>query len=157
MELCATDKLRPNDAAVVAFGAMNIGPKKAIVIPPRKTKHTVTCTYPWLHGDVKFISAAPHMHKRGHAIKTETTDGRLIGEQKQFDFESQVGFDVDSEVHFGERVRTTCEWSNPDDHVVTFGEGTDDEMCFNIFTYYPKVGGILSWGQPAAMALCEEE
>src|SRR5690606_28397205 len=62
MELCSTDKLRPNDAAVVAFGAMNIGPKKPINIPPRKASHVVSCSYTWRHPDVTFFSASPHMH-----------------------------------------------------------------------------------------------
>lgn len=35
---------------------------------------------------------------------------------------------VDAKV--GDRLRVRCEWDNPSDHSVSYGEGTADEMCF---------------------------
>jgi len=156
MELCSTPKLRPNDAGIVAFGAMNLGPKKPINIPPRKTRHVVTCDYKWRHEPVTFFSAAPHMHKYGRELTSTTTSGRVLAENKSFDFEQQIGAKISSNIKTDETVRTTCVWSNPDDKSVTFGEGTDDEMCFNFLAYYPRVKGILSWAQPSVLSNCTE-
>lgn len=155
--LCSTDELRPNDASIIAFGAINLGPKQPIVIPPRKVNHTVTCKYPWMHADVKLFNATPHMHRRGKSLKSETTSGRVLADQPRFDFEAQVGYPVTSEIHRGDVVKTTCVWTNPDDTEVRFGEGTEDEMCFNFVAYYPRIASILSWGQPTALATCDEQ
>lgn len=154
-ELCTTDKLRANDAGIVAFGSMRFD------IPPRKT-HSIVCTYPWLHGDVTFTSAQPHMHKHGAALLTERVTKAGLGstepiaEQKAFDFESQVGFKVTAKAQRGDVIRTRCTWKNASDQVVKWGEGTDDEMCFNFLTYYPKVASLFSWAQPSAVASCKE-
>lgn len=157
MELCSTPKLRPNDAGILAFGAMNLGPKKPINIPPRKPRHVVTCEYKWRHDDVTFFSAAPHMHALGRELTSVTTSGRVLAENKSFDFEQQIGAKINSVVHKDEVVRTTCVWSNPGDQAVSFGEGSGDEMCFNFLAYYPRVSGILSWAQPSLLTSCTEQ
>ena len=155
-ELCATDKLRANDAGIVAFGSMRFD------IPPRAT-HSIVCSYPWLHGDVTFTSAQPHMHKHGASLLTERVPNaglgkaEVIAEQKVFDFESQVGFKVSGKAKRGDVIRTRCAWKNASDAVVKWGEGTDDEMCFNFLTYYPKVASLFSWAQPSAVASCKVE
>lgn len=37
----------------------------------------------------------------------------------------------------GDAIRTTCTFDNPYDFPVLFGEGTEDEMCFNFVMAYP--------------------
>jgi hypothetical protein len=37
----------------------------------------------------------------------------------------------------GEGFRFTCDWQNPDDHLVHFGVTTEDEMCFVGGYFYP--------------------
>jgi copper type II ascorbate-dependent monooxygenase-like protein len=36
----------------------------------------------------------------------------------------------------GDKLRITCTWHNTDDHLVTFGPKTTDEMCFILGYYY---------------------
>lgn len=50
-------------------------------------------------------------------------------------------------------MNTTCVWSNPDDEAVTWGEGTNDEMCFNFLAYYP-LQKDLSWVMPTYASDC---
>ncbi len=38
----------------------------------------------------------------------------------------------------GDTVTTTCTYTNPSLRSVTFGESTNNEMCFNFAMYYPK-------------------
>jgi len=40
----------------------------------------------------------------------------------------------------GDTVITTCIYDNTTDRAVTFGENTQNEMCFNFATYYPMNG-----------------
>ena len=51
----------------------------------------------------------------------------------------------------GDSIHTMCRWTNTTDATVTFGEKTEDEMCFAFLTYYPKitVPGFV-WAGPAA-------
>src|SRR5690606_15347867 len=59
--------------------------------------------------------------------------------QPVFDFENQGGNPIDVKVTPGDVFRTECTFKNPDDTSVKFGEGTNDEMCFNFLNYYPAV------------------
>jgi hypothetical protein len=162
-ELCTTDKLRPNDAGVIAFGSTNFN------IPPRAS-HTIACDYT-LGGafdGVKFFNASPHMHTRGVAMSTERLAGgdgtpEPIFDQKNFSFEAQANFPIDKSVNSGDVMRTRCSWKNPGDDTIKFGEGTGDEMCFNFIGYYPNIPdrvifGIpaFTWVTPAYQAQCQD-
>jgi mono/diheme cytochrome c family protein len=145
MELCSTTKLRPNDAGIAAFGML-----RSISIPPRKARHSVSCEYKWKQDGIQLFSASPHMHKRGRQLKTATANGAVITDEPQFDFEQQLGTAINMKLSAGDVVRTTCVWENPDDKTIGWGEGTDDEMCFNFVGYYPK--RPMSWVEPSLAA-----
>ncbi|MET0343552.1 MAG: hypothetical protein ABW252_21250, partial [Polyangiales bacterium] len=38
----------------------------------------------------------------------------------------------------GDKITTQCFYTNPTRKNITFGESTEDEMCFNFARYYPK-------------------
>ena len=40
----------------------------------------------------------------------------------------------------GRKLRISCTWHNTDDHEVTFGPETTDEMCFAIGFFYRDEG-----------------
>ncbi|MBX3221515.1 MAG: peptidylglycine alpha-amidating monooxygenase [Labilithrix sp.] len=149
-QICSTDQLRPNDAGVLAFGS------KDFTIPPRTASHTIKCDYKLgsKYAGVKFFGASPHMHTRGIAISTERIPGgngapQMIFEQKPFSFENQENFKLDhKEVAPGDVMRTRCTWKNPDDRSIKWGENTDDEMCFNFFTYYPAIPDVTAGPLP---------
>lgn len=41
----------------------------------------------------------------------------------------------------GRKLRVTCAWENPQDHQVTFGTETTDEMCYGIGFFYRNADG----------------
>jgi mono/diheme cytochrome c family protein len=159
-QLCETDQLRPNDAGILAFGV------RKFEIPPRTASYTMRCDYKLTSRyapGVTFFSAVPHMHLRGVRLGTELLRGgtgapETVFAQNPFNFENQANFPIPpKQATEGDVMRTRCTWKNPDDHTVTWGENTDDEMCFNFLSYYPaipdvKIGPIpvQSWITPTA-------
>jgi len=165
MELCTTEDLRPNDAAVLAFGSVRVN------IPPRSTTK-IACDYVFddRFKGATFFTASPHMHKRGQSMSTRRLVAGKSPEldvhtQAIFDFENQGGRPINVKVAPGDVFRTECTFKNPDDKTITFGENTDDEMCFHFMNYYPAVpdkrglglgpvgkrlpGGGFSWVTPS--------
>lgn len=157
-DVCTTDQLRANDAGVMAFGSMNFK------IPPR-SKTTVTCNFvlpPLVTSGVKLIRSWPHMHDLGAAMKTtHTVVGKtnVVVDAPNFSFQDQVSYPANEDVKPGETVTTSCTWNNTRDTQVTWGEGTDQEMCYNFTTYYPAMGGEGStsfpWMTPSLAATCQ--
>ncbi|MBX3226864.1 MAG: peptidylglycine alpha-amidating monooxygenase [Labilithrix sp.] len=162
-ELCTTEDLRPNDAGVMALGSISFA------IPPR-SETTIRCDYAVDHrlNGATFFNASPHMHTRGASMTTERLPNLGRGtpepvfEQKAFSFEAQANFPIDKKVQLGDVLRTRCGWKNPSDLTLGFGEGTNDEMCFNFIGYYPAVkelsiGVPFTWVTPATLSLCTPE
>ncbi len=101
-------------------------------IPPSSTNYaaTATATSPagMLHG------VLPHMHTKGKSLRV-TLGGRCLIDIPRWDFGwQQFYFYADGlPLTAGENVALTCTWDNPTGRTVTWGEGTDDEMCLNYF------------------------
>ena len=167
--LCTTDKLRANDAAVMAFGSAKFS------IPPR-SQTTVKCDYELddKFEGVKVFNASPHMHKQGTSMSTARLNGgqgaeEMIFEQKNFSFEAQANYPIDKTLHQGDVMRTRCGYKNPGDTAIKFGEGTADEMCFDFIGYYPAIPdktifglppilpGTFTWVTPSLKADCTTE
>jgi hypothetical protein len=56
-----------------------------------------------------------------------------------FSFEFQDFKALDRvELKDGDTVTTNCRFDNDTGATVTFGENSDDEMCFNFALYYPR-------------------
>jgi hypothetical protein len=163
-DLCTTEDLRPNDAGVMAFGSTSFS------LPPRSTT-TVKCDYEL---DDRFegihtFNASPHMHTRGVAMSTNRMANgngaeELVFEQKNFSFEAQENYKIDTTLHEGDVMRTRCTYKNPGDTTVGFGEGTGDEMCFDFIGYYPAIPDksflglpIFTWVTPSLRASCTTE
>jgi hypothetical protein len=163
-DLCTTDKLRANDAGVVAFGSTKFN------IPPRSTT-TIKCDYklPSTFQNVKFFNASPHMHTRGTAMSTERLAGGTGAPEKvfampNFNFENQANFPIATSVAPNDVLRTRCTWKNPGDTAITFGENTGDEMCFDFIGYYPNIPDrtifglpLFTWITPSQSATCAPE
>lgn len=138
---CTIDEPRTYTAGVLTLGSL------AIDVPPGAEDHEVTGTcssldtlfWPEMH----LLAASPHMHELGRAMKSEVhhLDGttETLVDVPMFDFHGQGSYPVDPEiiVRPGDAITTTCTYDNPTDHHVFFGEGTDDEMCFNFVFGYP--------------------
>ena len=152
-DLCTTDKLRANDADIMAFGATKF------TIPPRGTRD-MTCDFnvPAQLPEIHVFGGAPHMHKLGKSLSTYRIRGGVseaVVDQPNFDFQTQVGYPVNVGIKGGDTMRTRCVWQNPGDQSVGFGENTADEMCFMFVSYYPKIeSSLFNWALPAAAATC---
>jgi hypothetical protein len=98
------------------------------------------------------------MHQLGKKISTTLfrADGTTadLGADPAFDFQNQYFTPLaDTVIKPGDTVKTNCIWENPTDRTVTYGENTEDEMCYSFTMYYPKITSSLwRWAAPAATA-----
>jgi hypothetical protein len=134
--MCTTTTPRAHAAAVVALGTLNIS------IPPHTADYaaTATCTDK-ATSEIHIISTAPHMHTHGTSFKTEIarTSGKVdtLVDVPNWDFNNQAGHQVDMLLEPGDVLKTQCHYANTGDATITFGERTEDEMCFNFVLVWP--------------------
>jgi hypothetical protein len=107
---------------------------------------TGTCTVGG-NTPVTLLSASPHAHTFATHMKfsvQKASGETIVMHDKPFDFMEQTTYALEKPVvlNAGDKVITTCTFSNTSDATVTFGENTGNEMCFNFATYYPM--GMLS-------------
>lgn len=148
VSMCTTTSLRPKTAVVSTLGSANI------VLPPRSSGTVVTgrCS-PEITEPIHVLSAAPHMHGRGRKMKTEILRGgsdvavETLVDEQAFDFQSQRSYPSSLVVQPGDVLRTSCTYDNASDKRVTFGEKTEDEMCFDFLTVWPAPGLVNAGGR----------
>lgn len=124
-EVCVTEKLRPKEAAVHWLGTQNLN----------KLSATGTCT-PLNSGPVTIISSSPHMHLQGRHLKTvinRKDGGTEVLIDKPFDFNTQISYPTPAVINPGDTLSTTCTFATP----TPFGQGTNEEMCYNFVVAYP--------------------
>jgi hypothetical protein len=58
---------------------------------------------------------------------------------KPFVFNQQVNYKEDPFLILnpGDKIESTCTWTNPSANVVGFGQSTHDEMCYQFTAAYP--------------------
>ncbi|XP_052788198.1 dopamine beta-hydroxylase-like isoform X1 [Mya arenaria] len=151
-ELYLTPNLRSNNAGVLLIGQNNIA------IPPGKIEHEEqgtcpgNCTNQIMMGDIQVTMVFNHMHLMGKAQITELNrNGRRIqylAKDDHYDYNSPVVYKYKNPITVrpGDELHTTCVWQSLDKtKTVNYGEGTQDEMCFAIFIYYPKENLLSEW------------
>jgi hypothetical protein len=160
MGLCTTDQLRENDADVMAFGGTDfeLGVNQSTTLA---CDMTVPAEADFLF-PVTVFQAWPHMHQLGRAMDTYITKagGEVVplANVPNYDFEYQVTYPVNTKLDVGDRVTTKCTWDNTTGSPVGFGEGTQDEMCFNFVSYYPRINfQQWHWLLPSYGATCSYE
>jgi hypothetical protein len=90
------------------------------------------------------FSVFPHMHKLGTRITLELQRGgsstwETIAEVPAWSFEDQPNVAIAPQHQLlgpQDKLRTTC-WWNTLGRSVSWGEASDDEMCFNFIYHYP--------------------
>lgn len=134
VELCITRTPRPNTATVSGLTGN-------ATAPAGRSNNVSSCTVNLTGAEeVTFMSVSPHMHKLGVHAKLELTRaGQTTAlHDEPFDFEDQRIYELDNiPIRDGDVLTTTCSYENDTGRTVTFGENSDDEMCFNFVTYYP--------------------
>jgi len=124
-EVCVTEKLRPKEAAVHWLGTQNLNTLSA----------TGTCS-PINTGPVTILSSSPHMHLQGRHMKTVINrkgGGSEVLIDKPFDFNTQISYPTPAVINPGDTLSTTCTFATP----TPFGQGTNEEMCYNFVVAYP--------------------
>lgn len=99
-----------------------------------------TCDFPV---DATVGTIWPHMHQYGTHMKVvhEAADGDTVLHDAPYDFNEQVNYTIDPVlVRGGERIRVFCSYENTTDATLTFGDSSDDEMCFAGLYRYPALG-----------------
>ena len=116
-----------------------------IAIPPQSMA-TVGPTFR------KFAAAAPkifgltgHQHQRGTSISIElataaTGAGTHVYTNTDWAEPPLTIFDPPLVPTAGQGFRYTCNYNNPTNSTITFGEGVNQEMCFLWAYYYPDMG-----------------
>jgi len=161
IQFCTTTDLRPNDADIMAFGGINF----PAIDPNQQKKLKCTTPIPQLlspYMPLHIFRTWPHMHKLGVALDTQLTkangDVSMLVDSPNYDFNYQVGYKSDAVLDVGDTVTTHCTWNNTTSSAVGFGENTDDEMCFDFVSYYPRVtSNSWNWLLPSYAANCVYE
>lgn len=154
-DLCTTDKLRANDADIMAFGTA------AAINVPAHGKQDITCDIkvPVGFPTVNTYGVMPHMHKLGTVISGDVlkSGGSTVALSKRdpWNFDSQFWDSVSTKIEPNDVVRTRCAWNNPTDTVAKFGEKTSDEMCYVFVSYYPRINSPnWTWAVPSENSTC---
>lgn len=104
-------------------------------IPPNAQSYTHAKSFANPLGlPIKVWGLLPHMHTKGQRI-TITVDSEpetcLIDIPRwDFHWQQQYFRPTPYTMKGTEAIRISCTWSNPTARTITWGEGTDDEMCF---------------------------
>lgn len=140
VEVCVTKTKRPNVAATF-MGFAGI----PFLAPGQETDIVGTCNVK-VTKPVFLMAESPHAHKLAKHMKFEVKSGgkTTVLHDAPFAFDGQVATPLKEQVELknGDQVITTCHFKNDTNQLVTFGENTGNEMCFNFATYYPM--GALS-------------
>lgn len=82
----------------------------------------------------RMVALMPHMHQMGTSMTLElgssADDLKVIYARNDWHFDQQTIDTVDLTVQGGQYARITCNYDNPTDRTVTYGESSNDEMCF---------------------------
>jgi mono/diheme cytochrome c family protein len=147
VEICITrNNLRPNTAGIFPFIASASAPAN------RTVTNEYTCTVN-ASEPIHLMGSSPHMHKLGTHATLEIL--RANGQSQMvhdlpFSFDDQYAVALEDVVlHSGDQVKISCTYVNPTGSAVSFGIGSDDEMCFNFARYYPRCGFTCSGGNIA--------
>jgi hypothetical protein len=124
-------KSQPTSPAMLA--EMVLAGPLDITIPPNGQPVSVsgecTATAPYT-----LFALWPHMHTFARRQKVEHVTGAdtMILHDEIFNFDEQRYYAMHpmSMVAAGERIRVTCTYMNLSEHVVTYGDGRYNEMCF---------------------------
>jgi hypothetical protein len=138
VRICTVPKAARKNIAGITF----LGTEAIAIAPGGDTSLGSTCTNN-SSGPITILGFTPHMHTIGsHMTSVVTRAGSGKTEtvfDKAFVFDQQVNYKQDPllVLNPGDTIESTCTWTNPSDGVVTFGQSTHDEMCYQFTLSYP--------------------
>jgi len=118
------------------------GPTITLNIPNGTSTQSGTCQLNNITSTpIQTFALSQHMHKLGTNMKSVVTRGgtQIVLQDIPYDFEQQSFHLTPSlvELRPGDVLTTNCSYNNTTGHTVTFGESSNDEMCFTDLFYYP--------------------
>jgi hypothetical protein len=121
------------------------GPTALLRVPAGTSTQSGTCNLSRVTDEpVQVFALSQHMHKLGRHLKTVIHRGGqdIVLQDVPYDFEHQNFQLVQPAVELqpGDTLTTYCSYDNDTGQTVTFGESSDDEMCFSDLFYYPAQG-----------------
>jgi hypothetical protein len=139
--LCTTDTPREKTAGVLTLGTATID----IPVDGKGVVATGTCPSlitQYLPEPINVLASFPHMHQLGRKFDTIITRGgqdTTLVSVPNFSFDNQISYTHDPPVQIvaGDTLTTHCTYDNTYGVPVSFGEKTEDEMCFNFALVYP--------------------
>lgn len=145
LDVYVTKNLRPNTAGTMVFGGIG-----GIAIPPGEPahEHVATCsgtsTAQLLAEPMHIFGTAMHAHDIGSVLWSEVhRGGDMLYELNRDDpylFDSQHMNKVDLMIEPGDEVQTHCIYDSTHRTETTVGgPATDQEMCWNVVNYWPRV------------------
>lgn len=96
--------------------------------------------------DATVLALWPHMHALGRHMKVthEKASGNLTLLDQPYDFNEQLHYAIEPvQVLAGERLSIDCTYLNDTGSTVTFGDSSEQEMCFAGIYRYPATGAGL--------------
>jgi hypothetical protein len=141
----STKHFRKLDAGVLTLGA-NL---RQINIPPKQQAFPVvdTCENTCSTETIYIFGYTFHMHLIGARVETRINrGGREIVkfEEKEWDFNRQEAVRIHDEIpiYKGDTFSTICVYNSMNrSNVTRGGYPSNDEMCYNFVSYYPKKSG----------------
>jgi hypothetical protein len=112
-------------------GPWAIGSSQINLAPRQPGVAQNVCT---MSGPATLVAVFPHMHMLGKQFRVEV--GKTMDAMKPlytrapYNFDDQRMEKVNIALEAGDILRVTCDYMNTTDDVVTFGESSNDEMCF---------------------------
>lgn len=102
---------------------------------------------------IHIVGVTPHMHLKGihmRGVINRADGSESVLHDGPFSFNDQTFYRKQETVMPGDTITTTCKYSEPK----SFGQGTEEEMCYLFAIAYPKdgladLGGVLGWGSIA--------
>jgi hypothetical protein len=126
IEMGVTADAQTEAVQIGGFGSFQIS------LPPAQKSSIVSeCTLPTTS---RLVALMPHMHQMGTSMTlelgTSKDDLQVIYARDPWDFDQQTIDTLDTTLEGGRFARLTCNYDNPTDRTITYGESSFDEMCF---------------------------
>jgi hypothetical protein len=121
------------------------GPTIGLRVPTGTSTQSGTCNISSVTDEpVQVFALSQHMHKLGRHLKTVVRRGGqdTVLQDVPYDFEHQNFQLVQPTVELrpGDVLTTYCTYENTTGATVSFGDSSNDEMCFSDLFYYPAQG-----------------
>jgi hypothetical protein len=130
-------------AGIFAFGSMEIN------LPPQSqgTQVVSSCQLPKA---LDVFAVQPHMHTRGTKVTFDVgaseDAAQTVYQRNPWVFGAQPIDAFQMPMTQGQFGRVTCTYDNTSDKAITYGESTEDEMCYLVLFYTPfdRLGGCVN-------------